>query len=103
MNKSVFLSYKDVDGIVKSTVDTWDVINGLMFNPEVEQIACFELSVSGRTYNERKDNLRDKTIDYSICEKGDMYASELGEIYNFFETFGKRYGLTKEFRENCII
>lgn len=98
----VFLSYKDVDGIIKSTVDTWYVINGIMFNPEVEQIACFELSASGKTYNERKYDLRDKAVEYSNCEKGDMYASELGAIYNFFETFGKRYGLLEEFRENCI-
>jgi hypothetical protein len=59
--------------------------------------------VSGKTYTERKENLRDLAIEYSnnVGETCLSYG-ELAEIGCFFEKNGKRYGLLKEFKENGI-
>ena len=62
------------------------------------------LTVSGKTYQERKADLYNKALEYSsswynFC--GFSYG-ELATISDFFETNGKRYGLFKEFQENGI-
>lgn len=68
-------------------------------------IVCYiPLAVLGRSYQERKNDLREKAIEYQnswydFC--GFSYG-ELAIISDFFEKFGRRYGLLKEFRENAI-
>ena len=62
------------------------------------------LTISGRTYNERKNDLRNKAIEYQnswydFC--GFSYG-ELAIINDFFETNGRRYGLLTDFKENAI-
>ena len=62
------------------------------------------LTVSGKTYQERKNDLRDKAIEYQqtwydFC--GFSYG-EIGDIQAFFENNGRKYGLLNEFRENAI-
>lgn len=59
--------------------------------------------VSGRTYQERKANLRETAIQWSNAETAENWSyGEIAEISDFFRTNGKRYGLLKEFEENCI-
>ena len=63
------------------------------------------LTVSGKTYAERKEDLRGKAIEWSIWG-GEFQAwsyGELATIQSFFEEYGRKYGLFKEFRENGII
>lgn len=62
------------------------------------------LTVSGNTYLDRKNDLREKAIEYQnswydFC--GFSYG-EIGDIQAFFENNGRRYGLLTEFRENAI-
>jgi len=62
------------------------------------------LTVSGKTYLDRKNDLREKAIEYQnswydFC--GFSYG-EIGDIQAFFENNGRRYGLLTEFRENAI-
>ncbi len=62
------------------------------------------LTVSGKSYQDRKNDLREKAIEYQntwydFC--GFSYG-EIGDIQAFFEKYGRRYGLLKEFRENAI-
>lgn len=62
------------------------------------------LTVSGATYQDRKNDLRNKAIEYQnswydFC--GFSYG-EIGDIQAFFENNGRRYGLLQEFRENAI-
>ena len=54
-------------------------------------------------YNRLKEAARQSAIEWQIT-KGDkpMSYSELAEAGERFYTLGKRYGLLKEFRENCI-
>lgn len=65
-----------------------------------------KLKVSGRTYSERKNSLRELAIDFShlISEEiADLsWGGEEIVLQNFFERNGRRYGLLEEFRENAI-
>lgn len=57
-----------------------------------------------KTYQERKEKAREeaKTWQFTISERSDSYAEFL-EAQSKFEKLAKRYGLTKEFKENGII
>ena len=70
----------------------------------VENIIDFlPLTVSGATYQDRKNDLYEKALTW--CNAGrvaNWSYSELAEIQSFFEENGKRYGLIKEFHENGI-
>lgn len=75
--------------------DTW--------NPETEIITCFRLNVSGRNYQERKEDAREKAIDFqSAAALVNLSYGELATLQDFFENAARRYGLIREFRENAI-
>lgn len=68
-------------------------------------IVCYiPLVVSGRSYQERKADLQEKAIEWSNTQGsyGAWSYGELATIQDFFERNGRRYGLLKEFQENCI-
>ena len=70
----------------------------------VLRVLYFE--INGRNYKERKNSLRDLAIDFQIANDGDtdvqLSLGEIGAACDYFERMGKRYGLLREFRENCI-
>ena len=74
------------------------------FCPDTRIIFTLDMSVSGRTYAERKADLESKAIDYSnnMSEIYPISQGEIAEIEDFFATNGKRYGLLTDFRMNCI-
>lgn len=55
-------------------------------------------------YIRKKEQARKLAIAWQadFCNHDYSYG-ELGYFYELFERLGKRYGLTKEFRENGII
>lgn len=59
----------------------------------------------GKTYHEKKESLREQAIEYQHAwSENDCFLSwgELAEMDSYFNRYGKRYGLLKEFHENCI-
>lgn len=67
-------------------------------------IDFISLEVKGKTYAERKENLTNKAIEWSYAGGvAEWSYGELAEIQSFFERYGRRYGLIREFRENAII
>ena len=54
-------------------------------------------------YQKEKENVRNKAIEWQsdFCNQNYSYG-ELSMFQDYFERLGKRYGLLKEFRENCI-
>ena len=106
----------EIDGGIYENVTIEDVRNDIQENqgaaprcPSIEeldeQIVCFiPLIVCGKSYQERKADLKEKAIEWSNNQGSYPRWSygELGEIQDFFERNGKRYGLIKEFRENAI-
>ena len=56
------------------------------------------------TYQENKEISRQKAIDWqNETTQKDVFYSELVEQAERFQKIAKRYGLTKEFKENGII
>ncbi len=52
-------------------------------------------------YQKRKAEVREEAIEYSYSEEELSYG-ELAEKNDYFERLGRRYGLLREFKENCI-
>lgn len=89
-----------VGGIYKG-IDRKTALNEIGEN---DLLYFIPLTVSGKTYLDRKNDLRNKAIEYQnswydFC--GFSYG-EIGDIQAFFENNGRRYGLLQEFRENAI-
>ena len=123
--QAIIIYYPDKDakeqdateGGIYTDISIEDVINEISENqgtaPEVltrdfildEMIVCYiPMTVSGRTYQELKNDIRNKAIEWSN-NQGEYAAwsyGELADIQGFFETNGRRYGLLTEFRENAI-
>lgn len=86
------------------------IYNGISYETAAAEIGennillYIPLTVSGRTYADRKNNLRDKAIEYqnSCYDFCGFSYGEIGDIQAFFENNGRRYGLLQEFRENAI-
>lgn len=61
----------------------------------------------GQDYYDKQNTLRDLAIDYSHSWCADhvdgISWGECAELDDYFTKYGKRYGLLKEFHENCII
>lgn len=73
------------------------------FSPLIENINVLDLSVKGKDYIEKQENLRNLAIDYQLNWACLSWSyGELIEIQEFFRRNGERYGLLKEFRENAI-
>ena len=75
---------------------------------EVEQSGALGFTVYGKrnfkpTYQNCKALLRDTAIEWQSNFGRCAYSwGELAKWQDFFETYGKRYGLLREFRENGI-
>lgn len=55
-------------------------------------------------YQAAKERVRNKAIEWQCDFDNHNYSwGELIEFHGYFEKMAKRYGLVKEFRENCII
>jgi len=63
------------------------------------------LKITGRNYQEKRENLRNLAIEYqsTYYEFCNYSYGELSILQNFFEVYGRKYGLITEFKENCII
>ena len=73
------------------------------FSPEVETMVIIPFTVHGSSYAERRANVRETAIDFQAANDcGGLYQSDYGLIGDWFEKMGKRYGLLKELRENCV-
>ena len=78
---------------------------------DYEQIAETDFYVTGEKetenktdYKTRKSLLRDIAIQWQNDFSKFSYSYfELSEWQDFFEEYGKKYGLLKEFKENAII
>lgn len=73
------------------------------FNPNVEDITILDFKIGGKDYQERKENLKELAINWQLYFAGLEWSyGELMAIGNYFYENGKKYGLLKEFKENCI-
>lgn len=78
--------------------------------------SVIDFKIPGKTYYDKQNNLRDLAIEFqntwgNVCDRDGLDGivsmiglsySEVQEVYDFFEKNGRRYGLYKEFKENCV-
>ena len=83
--------------------DGWRVFHAETFSPETEIVSMIDFHVHGKTYQEKQSSARDIAIafQYAIADCSLAY-SELATVQDWFCKAGRKYGLLREFRENCI-
>ena len=59
------------------------------------------MSTKQSYYQKRKAEVRAEAVEYSYSDEELSYG-ELADKQDYFERLGRRYGLLREFRENCI-
>ena len=81
----------------------YDVWHSDTFSPYCENVETLDFKISGKNYREKQASLEDLAKDWQLhfCDFGWSYG-ELMVIQTYFYENGKRYGLLKEFKENCI-
>ena len=82
-------------------VYSYDMLWGRTFAPMYETLVLNR--VKGKTYAEKKEFVRELAVKWSYM-RGNVTMSwyDCAEIGNWFEKYGRRYGLLEEFRENWI-
>lgn len=98
--------YDDADGKRQSWIyNSYNAYQKDIADSKCKEIFILDMSeVNGKTYTEKKEEVRERAIEWSNM-MGEAYGLSLGEIKiidDFFEKYGRRYGLLREFRENCI-
>ena len=82
----------------------WETWHRETFSPLIKNINILKFEISGKTYQERKNNLIElaKKWQNEFAWLSWSYG-ELNEILTYFYNNAKKYGLVKEFAENGII
>lgn len=79
--------------------------NAATFNPEVkEKVAVVFFTLRGtKTYEEKKERVRDIVQDSQFIDIGGLSWAEYADLSYWIETYGKRYGLLREFKNEGIL
>lgn len=98
--------YDDANGKRQTNIYySWEIYHEKTFSPECKKIYILDLSrIKGKSYKEKQLNLRNIAIEWSNMqsETSDLSYGELNEISGFFEKYGRRYGLLREFKKEGI-
>ena len=82
----------------------YDLWNKNTFSPNCKDIAVLDFKISGNNYIERQSNLIEIAKDWQNNFAGLEWSyGEYACVSDWFYKNAKRYGLIKEFKENCII
>ena len=89
----------DMNGIAYS----YDELHRATFAPLPHDELILD-RVGGKTYQEKKEAVRDKAIDYSYMMGvvTNMAWGDSANVSEWFHRYGKRFGLLREFHENGI-
>ena len=103
----LYLAYKDENEEAQALICDYEELHSVLFSPAREALCIIDLDrIHGKTYTEKQSFLRDKAIDFQNTDSeisgGGLSWGEYAAIGDFFEKYGKRYGLLREFRENAI-
>lgn len=79
--------------------------NSALWNPCVEIDFPFVVfgRLKGKTYAEKQEEVRQKAKDLQAIDEGGLSYGEYALIAEYFETYGKRYGLLREFKNEGIL
>lgn len=96
------LRYTETNNEYMRTFNSWSEYHTATFSPLIDILFITDFKVKGKTYADRKEFVRDLAINYSNNQACGLSWSEVAYVDDMFYTLGKRYGLLKEFKENCI-
>ena len=94
------------DGEVKSKLyHDWNEYYRDTLSLSVEVLGFTSYIVRGKTYDQKKECVRDiaKDTQILISHAQDISQEDLYEIKAWFEKMGRRFGLLKEFEKNGVI
>lgn len=100
-----YAAYIDYNGELHSDFfecSCHDCTSKLFYPVDNEILTIIPFEVKGRTYRERQEHARDLAIRFQSEQRPGLSWGEIAAITDFFYTVGRRYGLLREFRENCI-
>lgn len=96
--------FENAEGKQESNIYyNWELWFKDTFSPATEIIAMILFKISGKTYAEKKESLKQVALTYQVSSPINLSYGEIASINYFFEKNAKRYGLLKEFKENGII
>jgi len=101
-----YAAYIDAKGQEYGMLFDSETINryyNVTFSPETKEVVLITFNVSGKNYQERKENVRQKAIEFSHFNFPGLFFSDMIWIESWFRKQAERYGLLEEFRENAII
>lgn len=100
----IFAAYHDENGNERATTfDFWDQVHSFFFFPCLDPVFVTDFKVSGKTYQERKENAKNIAMDVQNFFWPGLCWSEYAEIGNELYEIGKKYGLLNEFRREGLI
>lgn len=79
-----------------------DDVSAISFDDDVLIDRVIQFKISGDTYEDKKESLRNLAIDFQSSCQGGLSMDEMIMAESFFRTNGKRYGLLEEFESECI-
>ena len=79
-----------------------DDVSAISFDDDVLIDRVIQFKISGDTYEDKKESLRNLAIDFQSSCQGGLSMGEMLMTESFFRTNGKRYGLLEEFESECI-
>ena len=83
---------------------SWQDFHEYTFSPEDrENTESLVFIITGTTYQEKKEALRELAKESQRMDCGGLGWAEEADIQYFMETYGRRYGLLREFQENGIL
>ena len=93
-----------LDGESRSALyDSMDAWHRDTFSPLTEITALIPFDVSGKTYADRKDSLREVAVSWSVSgDVGPLSWLDVQRIADWFYRNGRRYGLLREFQKNGL-
>lgn len=105
MRRNVVAIYKRGEDYIGGVWDSWESYYKDTFSPEREEVFAYDFTTKGKTYQDRKEFVRDYAVEWS--HTWSLYGVswsclEMNIIEGEFRRLGKRYGLLREFRENWI-
>lgn len=80
-------------------------LNKVSWNPTFEFDFDFVIfgNLKGKTYAEKKQEVREKAIGFQRIDEGGLSYGEYAMIADYLMTYGKRYGLMREFKNEGIL
>lgn len=104
MSKLILATLRDTEtnNEYMATFTSWSEYHTATFSPLIDVLFITDFKVKGKTYADRKEFVRNIAIDYSNNGAFGLSWGEVAMISDMFYKLGKRYGLLKEFKENCI-